>query len=88
MGKTIQGGSKRFSQHAIEKGLDKSKFIFKELASGNMTAYEIAVKEQHYIKKHGTKTAKMMGKYAHLFNKINAITEKKFLKYFDIHKLC
>jgi hypothetical protein len=88
VGKTIQGGSKRFSQHAIEKGLDKSKFKLKILAKGNWTAYEIAVKEQHFIKKHGTKTAKSLGKYAHVFNKINAISEKKFLKFFDLHKLC
>ena len=88
VGKTIQGGDKRFSQHTLEKGLDKTKFKVKTLTKGEMTAYEIAVKEQHYIKKYGTKTAKMVGKYGHVFNKINAITEKKFLKYFDIHKLC
>jgi Pretoxin HINT domain len=88
VGKTVQEGGKRFGQHVLEKGLDTERFIKETIESGKWTAYETAVREQHFINKYGTKTKKIVGEFAHVFNKINAISEKKFLKFFDLHKLC
>ena len=88
VGKTVQTNAERLAQHAAEKGLDLNRFDIRTLDDGNWTAYETAVKEQHFIKKHGTQIPKLTDEFAHVFNKINAVTERKFIKYFGLHKLC
>lgn len=88
VGKTIQTKGDRFAQHAIEKGLDKERFEIRSLDKGHWTAFETAVREQHLIKEYGTQIPKLSDEFAHVFNKINAIGQRKFIKYFDLHKLC
>lgn len=88
VGKTDQGILKRFAQHVKEKGLDEFRFEPKSLGEGHWTPYKTAEMEQHFIKLHDTKIPKLTDKFAHVFNKVNAISEKKFIKYFDLHKLC
>ncbi len=88
VGKTEQGIAERFAQHVKEKGLPIERFEPRALAQGHWTPYKTAEMEQHFMNLHDTKIPKLTDKFAHVFNKVNAISEKKFIKYFDLHKLC
>lgn len=79
VGKTVQGLEKRATQHATEKGLqklvDEGKLGYEVVDKGKWNAFQTAAREQHYISKFGTK-GKKAG--AHIWNKINALSKKKF----------
>ena len=79
VGKTVQGIEKRASQHAKEKALEK---LMKDgvidkvvIDKGFWTPFQTATREQHFISKLGTKGRKGA---ASIWNKINAVSKKKF----------
>lgn len=79
VGKTVQGIEKRAVQHAREKALqkliDEGKLAYEVIDDGVWNSFQTAAREQHYISKYGTK-GKKIG--AHIWNKINALSRKKF----------
>ncbi len=77
--KTVQGMEKRAAQHAREKALqkliDQNKLAYEVIDGGFWNTFQTAAREQHYISKYSTK-GKMAGAY--IWNKINALSRKKF----------
>jgi hypothetical protein len=79
IGKTVQGIEKRAGQHATEKGLqklvDEGKLAYEGIAKGDWNKFQTAAHEQHFISKFKTKGRKGS---AAIWNKINALSAKKF----------
>lgn len=79
VGKTVQGVEKRAAQHAREKALQKllaeDKLAYEVIDRGRWNAFQTAAREQHFISKFGTKGQKAG---AYIWNKINALSRKKF----------
>ena len=81
IGQTVNGVDQRFKEHLGDGHPHwKDGYTKKRIFADKWTPYEASVWEQHYIDTHGGKNA--------LENKINAIAEKAYLDYKNLHKPC